>query len=465
MKRKVYEYMECWKMVSFGMTVLAGFSGGADSTALLELLWEYGREHGIRVRALHVNHGIRGDEAERDEAFCEEFCRAREIPLTIIRKDVPGLAKQRGIGMEEAGRLVRYAAFEQEIQKGGADRAALAHHRDDQAETMLFHLMRGTGLRGLRGMEPVRLPYIRPFLCVERQEIEAWLREQGIGWVEDSTNQELAYTRNRIRHQIVAGMEAIRPGSVRRMAETAKQLLEVEGYLEEELEKRWEGSVRRREDGLEILLEPFIRMHPAIQKLLVRKCMVQLMGGGRDLEAVHIEQVCALAEGRRGSRLTLPGGYFAVLGYEELLLKKGYGQEKKEEEVYCVPGEEYHYMGAYFCLQVEKCDKIGKIPVNCYTKWFDYDKIKNSLVLRTRRPGDYLELSGGIRKKLKDFFIDCKVPREERSRRILLADGSHILWVTGLRISENYKVTEQTRTILKVQMKENGGTEDGEAPY
>ncbi len=158
MKRKVYEYMECWKMVSFGMTVLAGFSGGADSTALLELLWEYGREHGIRVRALHVNHGIRGDEAERDEAFCGEFCRAREIPLTIIRKDVPGLAKQRGIGMEEAGRLVRYAAFEQEIQKGGADRAALAHHRDDQAETMLFHLMRGTGLRGLRGMEPVRLP-------------------------------------------------------------------------------------------------------------------------------------------------------------------------------------------------------------------------------------------------------------------------------------------------------------------
>ena len=130
-----------------------------------------------------------------------------------------------------------------------------------------------------------------------------------------------------------------------------------------------------------------------------------------------------------------------------------------------MPGEEYHYMGAYFCLQVEKCDKIGKIPVNYYTKWFESDKTKNSNILRTTRPGDYLELSGGIRKKLKDFFIDCKVPREERSRRILLADGSHILWVTGLRISENYKVTEQTRTILKVQMKENGGTEDGEAPY
>lgn len=452
-------------MVDTGMTVLAGFSGGADSTALLELLWEYGREHGIRVRALHVNHGIRGEEADRDEAFCEAFCQARGIPFTVVREDVPGFARQRGVGTEEAGRMVRYAAFEREIGKGGVDRVALAHHRNDQAETMLFHLMRGTGLRGLRGMEPVRLPYIRPLLCVERREIEAWLRKRGIGWVEDSTNQELTYMRNRIRRQIVEGMEEIRPGSVCRMAETAKRLLEIEDFLEKEAGKRWEDSVQRRGDALEILLEPFAGMHPALQKLLVRKCMEQLMGGSRYPEAVHIEQVCALARGRRGSRIMLPGGYFAVLGYEKLILKKGYGQKKEEGEVYCVPGKEYHYMGADFCLQLEKCDKIGKIPVNRYTKWFDYDKIKNSLVLRTRHPGDYLELSGGIHKKLKDYFIDCRIPREERDRRILLADGSHILWVTGMRISENYKVTEQTRMILKVQMKENGGTKDGEAPY
>ena len=120
-------------------------------------------------------------------------------------------------------------------------------------------------------------------------------------------------------------------------------------------------------------------------------------------------------------------------------------------------------MGADFCLQVEKCDKIGKIPVNRYTKWFDYDKIKNSLVLRTRHPGDYLELSGGIHKKLKDYLIDQKVPREERDQCILLADGSHVIWVAGMRISERYKVTDRTRRMLKVQMRENGGTKDGEA--
>lgn len=465
MQKKIYEYMKRFNMADAGMTILAGFSGGADSTALLQLLWEYGKEYGIQVRALHVNHGIRGEEAERDRAFCEEFCRIRKIPLTIVRKDVPEYAKQRGIGVEEAGRMVRYDAFEQEIREHGVDRVALAHHQNDQAETILFHLMRGSGLRGLRGMEPVRLPYIRPLLCAQRREIEDWLRKQGIGWVEDSSNQELVYTRNRIRHQIMSAMEEIRPGSVHRMAEAAERLLEIEGFLEEEVQRQWKESVRGSKDGVKIFLKPFAKMHPALQKLLVQKCMVQLAGLSPDLEAVHIEQICALAKGRRGSRLTLPGGYFAVLGYEELFLKKGYGQQKKEEEVYCVPGEEYHYMGAVFCLQVEKCDKIGEIPVKRYTKWFDYDKIKSSLVLRTRQPGDYLELSGGIHKKLKDYFIDCKVPREERDRQILLADGSHILWVAGMRISENYKVTEQTRMILKVQMKKNGGTEDGEAPY
>ena len=137
------------------------------------------------------------------------------------------------------------------------------------------------------------------------------------------------------------------------------------------------------------------------------------------------------------------------------MLKKGYGGEKSEEEVYCVPGGEYHYMGEIFCLTLENCEKIGEIPVNRYTKWFDYDKIKGNVVLRTRRPGDYLELSGGGHKKLKDYLIDCKIPREKRDRCILLADESHILWVAGMRISEGCKVTEGTKRVLKVQMRKS----------
>ena len=461
MRKKVFAYLEQWNMIEPGMRVLTGFSGGADSTALLELLWEYGSEHGIQVHALHVNHGIRGEEAVRDQEFCEAYCRERGIPLKVVQADVPALARTEGISTEEAGRKVRYEAFAGELKAGRADRVALAHHQNDQAETMLFHLIRGTGLRGLRGMEPVRTPYIRPLLCVCRSEIEEWMTREQIPWVEDSTNDELLYTRNRIRHQVLASMEEIRPGTAVRMAGTAEQLLELEHYLEQEQERWWQQSVREQDGVYRISLEKMAHMHPVMQKRIVLACMERLLGNRCNLESVHVEQVCRLAEGRRGSRIMLPGGLAAVLGYEELLLKQGYGSGLSEEPVLCDPGGEYRYMGQTFRLELKNREKNEEIPVNCYTKWFDYDRIKHNVVLRTRQPGDYLELAGGIHKKLKDYLIDCKVPREERDRCILLADGSHIIWVVGMRISEGYKVTEQTRRILKVQKKIDGGIDDG----
>lgn len=238
MQKKVYEYIKRWDMMRPGMKVLVGYSGGADSTALLELLWEYGKEYGVQVQALHVNHGIRGEEAGRDQEFCEKFCAERGIGLKVVEADVPGIAGRDGIGLEEAGRQVRYTAFGREVREGRIDRVALAHHQNDQAETMLFHLMRGTGVRGLRGMEPVRMPYIRPFLCAAREEIVGWLTERGLSWVEDSTNREKEYTRNRIRYEVLAAMEDIRPGSTVRMAGTAERLWEAEDYLENEL-GRW----------------------------------------------------------------------------------------------------------------------------------------------------------------------------------------------------------------------------------
>lgn len=465
MRKKVIAYLEKWNMVSPGMKLLTGFSGGADSTALLQILWEYGQAHGIKVQAVHVNHGLRGTEAERDQEFCEKFCREKGIPFWAVRADVPSVAAEEGISTEEAGRKVRYAVFEQYLADGRADRVALAHHQNDQAETMLFHLMRGTGLRGLRGMEPVRMPYIRPFLCVTRQEIENFLRAEGISWVEDTTNRELLYTRNQIRHQLLAPMEQIRPGSAARMAGTAEQLLEIEDYMEQELKRVWRQCVREKDGAFGIELEAFSLLHPAMKKLLVMRCLERLLGSRRNLETIHTEQVCALAQGRRGSRLTLPDNVFAVLTYQELVLKRGYGEKISEEPVYCGDDGEYLYMGARFRFSLENREKNEEIPVNRYTKWFDYDKIRHDIVLRTRRPGDYLELAGGVHKKLKDYLIDCKIPREERDRCILLADGSHIIWVTGMRISEGYKITDRTKRILKVQKIACGGTDDGETSY
>jgi tRNA(Ile)-lysidine synthase len=202
---------------------------------------------------------------------------------------------------------------------------------------------------------------------------------------------------------------------------------------------------------VDIGLKAFDELHPAMQKQLVMRGFAHLSGNATDLESVHVENVCALARGQRGSRIVMPDRIFAVLGYDGISLQHGYGTEKTEEEVCCAPCGVYEFLGEKFLFSLEDRGKNDEIPTNRYTKWFDYDKINHRIILRTRRPGDYLSNVRGSHKKLKDYLIDCKIPREDRDNCILLADGDHIIWVVGMRISEEYKVTEDTRRILKVQ--------------
>ena len=465
MQEKVFAYLRQWNMVDSGDTVLVGFSGGADSTALVQLLWRYSQQVPIRLEAVHVNHGIRGEEALRDQQFCEQFCQERQISFTAVQEDVPSQAAKEGLSLEEAGRNARRRVFEHFSEKYHASVIALAHHQRDQAETMLFRLMRGTGLRGLCGMRPVNGKYIRPLLCVDRPQIEQYLKEQDIQWVEDGTNQELEYTRNQIRHGLLTPMEQVSPGCVTRMAGTAARLSEVEDYLEQELHKAEGQYLQIEKDSARIRLEAFENLHPAMQKMLVRRALEQLPGGLRDVEAVHVEKICALAHGKRGSRIPLPSRNTAVLEYDCIVFKQGYGSDREETEVPCGSSGIYEFQGIQYEVTVENRDKNQEIPVNRYTKWFDYDKIRQEVVLRTRSPGDYLSCGPGAHKKLKDYLIDSKVPRESRDGLTVLADGNHILWVVGMRISEEYKVTEQTKMILKIQQIRHGGMKDGETSY
>lgn len=465
MQEKVFAYLRQWNMVKPGDTVLVGFSGGADSTALLQLLWNYGKRIPLQLEAVHVNHGIRGAEALRDQQFCEQFCQERNISFTVVQEDVPAQAARDGLSLEEAGRNARRRVFEHLAEKCQASVIALAHHQRDQAETMLFRLMRGTGLRGLCGMRPVNGNYIRPLLCVDRPQIEQYLLEEGIRWVEDGTNQELDYTRNQIRHGLLAPMEQVMPGCVARMAGTAARLSEVESYLEQELHKAEEQYLQMEKDCIRIRLEAFDELHPAMQKMLVRRALEHLPGGLRDVEAFHVEQICLLAYGKRGSRILLPWKNTSVLEYDGIVLKQGYGINRDDGIIFCGRTGTYEFQGTRYEVTVENRDKNQEIPVNCYTKWFDYDKIRQEVVLRTRRPGDYLSTGPGAHKKLKDYLIDNKVPRESRDGLTVLADGNHILWVVGMRISEEYKITEQTKIVLKIQQIRDGGIKDGETSY
>lgn len=445
MEEKVFSYIEKYNMIQTGSHVTAGLSGGADSICLLFLLKQYQNRRTFTLEAVHVNHGIRGAEAKRDERFSKDFCESLGIPFTACHYPVPEIASGQKISVEEAGRNVRREAFWQKALEAGAESykvVALAHHKNDNAETVLHNLIRGTGAAGLGGIRPVQKEvgkgsYIRPLLCVQREEIEEYLREKQISWITDSTNEETEYTRNKIRHQVIPRLQEINAGAVSHIAETAQTLGKIEEYLQEQADILYREYVKKQ--GNRYCIDKQLSCEKEImQSYVLMNVLAKAAGQRKDITAVHVEAVRKLFEGRTGAGVSLPYGLMAVQNYGDILVGNRKNTEKAllELEFEIFPYENQ------------------QIPEKTYTKWFDYDKIKCNLEIRRRLPGDYLTVNAdGGRKKLKDYLIDCKIPREERESLTLLADGSHIVWIVGYRISEYYKVSNQTKKILKVHVK------------
>ncbi len=448
-EEKVFSYIEKYQMIPEKSHVIVGISGGADSVCLLKLLKEYKKLQEFQLCAVHVNHHIRGEEAIRDEEFSKEVCQRLEVPFSVFHYHVPEIARERKISLEEAGRELRREAFKkaiEDIESSGKKIIALAHHENDNAETILHNLLRGSGAAGLGGIRPVsgeNGEYIRPLLFLKRAEIEEYLRIQGISWITDSTNEETEYTRNKIRHQIIPVMEEINPRAVTCIGRAAENMWKIEEYLQEQTDILYGKYVKKIGDMFCIKKECFLEKE-IMQSYLIMRVLEEASKGKKNITAAHIEAVRGLFKGRTGASVSLAWGVTASQVYGDVHI-----QNKKVEEVgiYTLEWEVFPY---------EK----QQIPEKTYTKWFDYDKINSSLSVRHRLQGDYLVINQkGGRKKLKDYLIDCKIPRQERDKLTLLADGSRILWVVGYRISESYKVTSQTKQILKVQVK---GVEENE---
>ena len=442
-EERVFSYIEKYNMIEAGSQVIVGISGGGDSVCLLFLLSKYQKRRPFHLLGIHVNHGIRGQEALRDQEYAKKLCERLGVPFTVYTYSVPAIAQQEKRSLEEAGRMVRRRAFEEKAASLGKKAViALAHHENDNAETVLHNLIRGTKAAGMGGIRPIQeigegVAYIRPLLKVTREEIETYLRQQQIPWMTDSTNQELEYTRNRIRHKILPEMEKINPKAVSHIAQAADTFQAIEEYLTGQADMLYREYVEQRENGYWIRKELFLEKE-LMQSYVIRMVLEQAADKKQDLTAFHVESILSLGKGRTGASVSLPGGVLASQVYGDLYVRLPDSGEAplKELELEIFPWENQ------------------QIPEKTYTKWFDYDKIKSSLEIRHRKPGDFLTIADtGGRKKLKDYFIDCKIPREEREKVTLLAEGSHILWVVGYRISQYYKVTSQTKTVLKVHVK------------
>lgn len=447
-EEKVFSCIEKYQMIPEKSHVIVGISGGADSVCLLKLLKEYEKLQEFQLYAVHVNHHIRGEEAVRDEEFSKEICQKLEVPFSVFHYHVPEIARERKISLEEAGRELRREAFQksiENIERPGKKIIALAHHENDNAETVLHNLLRGSGAAGLGGIRPVsgeNREYIRPLLFLKRAEIEEYLKAQGISWITDSTNEETEYTRNKIRHQIIPVMEEINPQAVTCIGRAAENMWKIEEYLQEQTDILYGKYVKKIGDTFCIEKECSLEKE-IMQSYLIMRVLEKASKGKKNITAAHIEAVRGLFKGRTGASVSLAWGLTASQVYGDVHI-----QNKKEEEdgIYTLEWEVFPY---------EK----QQIPEKTYTKWFDYDKIKDTLSVRNRQTGDYITLASGGRKSVKSFMIDEKIPRESRDAVLLLAEGSHVLWIVGYRISEYYKVTEQTKNILQVQT--DGGTDSG----
>ncbi len=452
MFKKVKAYMEEYQMVNENDTIVAGVSGGADSVCLFLLLEEYCRQKNARLIVVHLNHKIR-KEAYEDARYVKALCEEFGVTLHLFEEDVEAFAKQHGIGTEEAGRIARYRAFEQVLSEyGGNGKIAVAHHKGDLAETVLFHLFRGSGIAGLTGIAPIRGNIIRPLLDVTREEIEQLLTEKGRKWCIDSTNEENTYTRNKIRNVVFPYAEKeICPQAAVHVANAAKELAQIKDFLDELTADAVKEAVIFDDGEASIAIDSFLKKNEVIRKQVILRVLEYLTPARRDIGSVHVNDVLSLFTKENGKQINLPYRLVATRVYDRVVIKR---QEQEVGEMcfpVTIPGKMTGNLGETIEFAVFEYDNSVEIPRKRYTKWFDYDKITSCLEVRNRRTGDYLTISSdGKKKSVKEYFIEEKIPREERDKQLLLADGNQILWVIGMRISEYYKVTGQTKTILQV---------------
>lgn len=491
-------------MIRPGDCVAAGVSGGADSVCLLYLLVRLQREIPFRLAAVHVNHGLRA-EAGEDAAYVEGLCGQWGVSFYLREVDVAGHAAAYRLSEEEAGRLLRYQAFHEvlgEIRAGERGRIAVAHNAEDRAETMLFHMFRGSGLKGFSSIRPVRESVIRPLLCVSREQIEACLTAEGLDWREDATNREDVYARNKIRHYILSyAQREICGGAVSHMGELADMLAETESYLARETERLYDRYVKedieRKPGGnrtaagaleagnlygeVKIELAGFRAEDVVMRKRILLCALERITPYRKDITARHIAGLMELTEKEGSKELFLPYGVRAVKEYDVLFLRRRDETAGVMFPEICVeasalaPGVAVAFdapgAGSFTFTLWEAAflpaasffyRKEQNIPENRYTKWFDYDKITTSLLLRTRKPGDYLTIDDALHtQSVKQYMINEKIPKARRDGMYLLADGTHILWVPGHRVSRHYRVEKNTRRILEVRLRggNHGGTD------
>ncbi len=446
--RRLLEFADKYDMLPRGSEVICALSGGADSVCLLAMLCAIAPARDIKLSAAHFNHKLRGEESDRDEAFSSELCNKLGVPFYCGSGDVAAYASEHRTGTEEAARTLRYAFFEEIAAGIPNSRVATAHNADDNAETLLLNLARGSGLRGMGGIPPVRGIYIRPLLCLTRREITEYLAENGLEHIEDSTNASDDYARNRLRHAAMPALRSVNDNCARLMLEAAGRAREDEAFLQD-----LALSAFKPKTGERSLCVSASALSSAARPLSSRLVRFAAENFGVKLSAAHVELVLSLASSSPSASVTLPDGLSAWRVYDELYI--GYAERSGSFEAKFLAWNEWTELPelekkVYFGPVSEKQNASGE------TFLFKKEKICGKIIVRPRAEGDKIFLGAqAMGKSLKKLFIDKKIPASKRSLIPVFADGEGLIAVSGIgKNTKRFHQGGEDCAIIITQMKE-----------
>jgi len=479
---RVLRFIQEQHLLSGQPKLLVAVSGGPDSVCLLHILCKLQDELGLRLHVAHLNHQLRGAESEADAQYVAELARQLDLPATIERRDVKTYQAERRLSLEEAAREVRYTFLAQVAESIGTDRVAVGHTADDHIETILMHLIRGSGTRGLRGLLPSSrwqspdgssLTIIRPLLPISREETAHYCQQHQLEPRLDTSNLSLSPLRNRIRQQLLPLLRSYNPRVAEALLRTARIAADDLAFLEREAARRWDETAQEQEASIVLDKAKLLELPPALQRHLLRTAMEKLLGTLKDVETCHIEEIMEALNKPAGKRITLLGGLTFSIQYDKYLLGPDPAALSpfpilEGEFALKIPGKTelpgWQVVASIIGRGEFERDKAQLTqPPPCstdegerfvtLTACFDLDKVGHKLTVRSRRPGDRFQPLGMSQpKKLNEFMIDRKIPRPWRGRIPIVCSPQHIVWVAGWQIDERVKVAETTQKVLRLEM-------------
>lgn len=443
-------------LIQKGDKIVLGLSGGPDSVCLLHVLNRLKKDFNIEIYAAHLNHQIRGIEAQKDALYVSKLCEEMGIVFFVKSINVPKYCENEGLSLEEGARKLRYEMFFEIKDKIKANKIAIGHNLNDQAETVMMRIMRGTGLTGLKGIDYIRDNcIIRPILDVERSDIEDYCEAYNLNPRIDKTNLENIYTRNKIRLDLLPYMKDNFNSNVIESIVRMSNSLKIDNdYIEKEAEAKFiEVSSVKEKGFVEINLDDFICLHDAIKVRVLRNSIKHILGDTNFVDQRHIEDIMSLEDNSKVNKmLTLPRNIFVYRKKDSIILTNEEIVNEEIEFYYNVPSNGFIKIKESKQIietQVMSIDRYKSMKLDNSSKGFDFNKVKGGIVIRSRRQGDKIKLAMGS-KKVKDLFIDLKIPREERCKIPIVADSEGIICVGDYKISENYKIDENTKEVLKI---------------